>query len=245
MSDHETAGREPNTNRADWIRSLRRVNEQQEDSLADVFDARWGDIDDMHRTFVDEFLSRLPPGGRVLDAACGTGKYFEMVLSRGRLPVGVDHAGAYLEVARAKFPQVPTQRHDLQNLPYRDEFDGVMCIDAMEMVPPEDWPIVLACFHRALHRAGWMYLTIELVAREQVRALNEEARRSGLPVVAGEVFWKDEHGELYHFYPTKVWVRQWIAAAGFVVEKEAEGPWSDGYAYHHLLARAGAPTSRR
>jgi ubiquinone/menaquinone biosynthesis C-methylase UbiE len=30
----------------------------------------------MHHSFVERFLSRLPPDGRVLDAACGTGTYF-------------------------------------------------------------------------------------------------------------------------------------------------------------------------
>jgi ubiquinone/menaquinone biosynthesis C-methylase UbiE len=82
----------------------------------------------MHHDFVGRFLSRLPPDGRVLDAACGTGKYFPMVLASDRGLLGVDHAGALLANAAAKFPQVPTDKHDLQELPYRDEFDGVMCV---------------------------------------------------------------------------------------------------------------------
>jgi trans-aconitate methyltransferase len=69
---------------------------------------------------------------RVLDAACGTGKYFPMVLVSGRRLLGVDNAGAYLAKAAAKFPQVATDKHDLQDLPYQGEFDGVLCVDAME-----------------------------------------------------------------------------------------------------------------
>ena len=93
----------------------------------------------------------------------------------------VDHSEGHLAAARAKFPQVATEKFDLQELPYRDRFDGVMCADAMEFVPPEDWPIVLANFRSALRPVGWLYLTIELVPEEEIRAANEAGRRSGLP----------------------------------------------------------------
>ncbi len=149
----------------------------------------------------------LPAAGRVLDAACGTGKYFPTVLASGRSLLGVGHAGALLAVAAAKFPQVATDKHDLQDLPYKGEFDGVLCVDAMEFVPPEDWPVVLERFRRALRPGGWLYLTVELAPGDQVRALNEAARRLGLPVVDGEVIW-DEPDGYYHHYPTVKQVRR-------------------------------------
>src|SRR5215211_7154393 len=107
MSDSKT-GAAPAADRGAWLRDRRRINEQQEDALAGDFDAQWGEIDPTHQAFVERFLSRLPPAGRVLDAACGTGKYFPMVLASGRGLLGVDHAGALLAVAATKFPQVPT-----------------------------------------------------------------------------------------------------------------------------------------
>lgn len=236
MTDSKTT----QADRAAWIVNLRRVNEREEDALAPVFDERWGEIEDDHRTFVQLFLSKLPPDGRVLDAACGTGKYFRMVLAGGRSVLGVDHAGANLAVAGTKFPQVPTEKHDLQDLPYREEFDGVMCVDAMEMIPPEDWPVVLGRFRRALRSTGWLYLTVELHSEDQIRAMNDEARRRGLPVVDGEVVWKESG---YHHYPTMDRIRRWLGEAGFVIQADTEGPWEDGYAYHHVLARV-APVDR-
>jgi SAM-dependent methyltransferase len=227
----------PATEREAWLRNLRRVNERQEDALAPVFDERWGEVEDTHRAFVEKFLSKLPPGGRVLDAACGTGKYFPTVLAAGRSLLGVDHAGAYLANAGAKFPDVRTEKHDLQDLPFEDEFDGVMCVDAMEFVPPEEWPEILERFSRALHPGGWLYLTVELHPEDEVHEANEAARRAGHPVVDGEVFWEEPDG-YYHYYPTIEQVRAWLAEAGFTIEEEAEGPWHDGgYAYHHVLAR--------
>ena len=239
MSDSDTRS-EPVANRQEWLRNLRWENEQQENALALEYDALWGEIEDTHRAFVDRFLSMLPADGRVLDAACGTGKYFAMVLDSGRSLLGVDHAGTYLTNAGAKFSQVATEKHDLQDLPYRDEFDGVMCVDAMEFVSPEDWPGVLNRFRMALRIGGWLYLTVELVSEDQVRVANEEARASGLPVLEGEVIWH-EPDDYYHYYPPMERVRAWLADAGFVIEEEAEEPWhKEGYAYHHVLARADA-----
>jgi SAM-dependent methyltransferase len=239
MSDAEKGN--PAADRDTWLRNLRRVNERQEDALADDFDADWGEIEPTHQAFVERFLSTLPTGGRVLDAACATGKYFPMVLASGRWLLGVDHAGAYLAKAAAKFPQVPTAKQDLQELTYRAEFDGVICVDAMEFVPPEDWPLVLERFHRALRPGGWLYLTVELAREDRVRAANQAARRSGLPVVDGEVVWEEPDG-YYHHYPGMRQVRAWLADTGFAIQEEAEGPWHEGeYAYHHVLARVAAP----
>jgi len=234
------AGAAAPAERGAWLRELRRVDERQEDDLAGDFDAQWGEIEPMHRSFVERFLSRLPSDGRVLDAACGTGKYFPMVLASARRLLGVDHAGALLAVAAAKFPQVPTEQHDLQELPYHGEFDGVLCVDAMEFVPPEDWPPVLERFHQALRPGGWLYLTVELAPDDRVRAANQAARRSGLPVVDSEVIWEGPAG-YYHHYPNMGQVRSWLAGAGFTVQEEAEGPWHEqGYTYHHVLARLAA-----
>jgi SAM-dependent methyltransferase len=237
MSDVGTGPR-LSADREGWLRELRRVDEHQEDALAASYDARWGEIEDTHRAFVERFLSMLPHRGGVLDAACGTGNYFPIVLASGRSLLGADHSGAALAIAAGKFPDVRTVKHDLQDLPYIEEFDGVMCMDAMEFVPPEDWPEILGRFHRALRRGGWLYLTIELAPEDQVRALNEEARRSGLPVVDGEVFW-DEPDGYYHHHPAMPRVRAWITNAGFAIEEDEEGPWhEEEYAYHHVLARS-------
>jgi SAM-dependent methyltransferase len=229
--------------RAAWLRRLRRENAKQEDALSAVYDERWGEIEDTHRGFVERFLSSLPAGGRVLDAACGTGKYFGMVLDSGRSLLGVDHSAGHLARAREKLPDVPTERRDLQDLPYREEFDGVMCVDAMEMIPPEDWPVVLDGFRRALRPGGRLYLTVERVPDDQVRRGGEEARRSGLPAVDGEIIWEDD---LYHHYPSMDRVRAWLAAAGFTVDEDLEGPWDPegDYAYHHFVAHAELDDAR-
>lgn len=226
------------TDRETWLRENRRENVRQEDVLAPGYDAQWGAMEETHRAFVTSFLERLPPAGRVLDAACGTGKYFGLVLASGRALLGVDHSPGALAVAGAKFPGVALECHDLQELPLHATFDGVMCVDAMEFVPPEEWPAVLARFHQVLHPGGWLYLTVELVREEELREVNAKARAAGLPVTEREVIWGEAEG-YYHHYPAMAQVRAWLTDGGFRIEEEAEGPWhEEGYAYHHLLAQA-------
>lgn len=113
-----------------------------------------------------------------------------------------------------------------------------MCIDAMEFVPPEDWPVVIGRLRQATRSDGWLYLTIELAPDEDLTPATEMARRSGLPVVSGEAMWDDPYGAYYHFYPSIPQVHAWLADAGFEIEEETEGSRvDDGYAYHHVLAR--------
>jgi SAM-dependent methyltransferase len=221
-----------------WIRDLPRLNAEQESGLADVYDAAWGTIDDTHRAFVERFCSMLPPDGRVLDAACGTGKYVAMVLESGRTLVCVDHTASYLAKVNEKAPEVTTAQHHLQELPFESEFDGVMCVDAMEFLPPEDWPVVLERFRHALRPGGWLYVTVELVPQAEIRKGHTAAVRLGIPVIEeGEAIW-DEPDWYYHFYPAMDRVRAWLAQAGFEIAEDVEGPWiDDEYAYHHLLAR--------
>ncbi len=222
--------------RGAWLQSLRRENERQENALQVDGDPYWSEIEPTHRSLVERFLAMTPPGARILDAACGIGRYFPSVLDSGRTVVGVDHTGSYMARARNAAPGVAVERHDLQDLPYADAFDGVMCIDAMEFIPPEDWPVVLDRFRAALHPHGALYLTVELVSDDRSRAANERARSAGLPVVDGEGISVEPEG-YYHHYPSLGRVRSWIAGAGFEIEDELDGPWQETYAYHHVLAR--------
>jgi SAM-dependent methyltransferase len=130
--------------RAGWIAERRRINESRMDSLfAPDYDAHWGHINPAHRIMIMRFLDLCPPGPRVLDAACGTGKYWPLLLARGATVIGVDQSGGMLRRARAKYPDIPVTKIGLQEIAFTSEFDGAICVDAMENVFPEHWPVVL------------------------------------------------------------------------------------------------------
>jgi SAM-dependent methyltransferase len=78
-------------------------------------------------------LGGLPPGSRVLDAACGTGRITALLARHGFRATGCDISLAMMEVARRQLTssgyQVPLVESDLEHLPYRDHaFDAVTCI---------------------------------------------------------------------------------------------------------------------
>ncbi|HEV8166915.1 MAG TPA: hypothetical protein VGR74_21165, partial [Actinomycetota bacterium] len=68
--------------RTAWLRERRRVTEERYTTLhAATYDQQeWATISPTHGRFVGRLIELCPPGGRILDAACGTGKYFGMVL---------------------------------------------------------------------------------------------------------------------------------------------------------------------
>jgi ubiquinone/menaquinone biosynthesis C-methylase UbiE len=100
---------------------------------------------------------------------------------------GIDQSQGMLARAHEKFPDVSLEKVGLQEMRYLNVFDGALCIDTLEMVPPEDWPNVLNNFHRALKSQGYLYFTVEIATEEDVANAYAEGRQAGLPMVYGEV----------------------------------------------------------
>ena len=128
--------------RATWLREQRLKAEADYDTrYSATYDADAEPMTTIHRRFVRRVVRASPVGGTVLDAACGTGKYFGIVLSAGRRVVGVDQSVGMLDQARAKF-RGRRARSDRASRSWTwiGPSTACMCIDAMENVPPEDWP---------------------------------------------------------------------------------------------------------
>ena len=71
--------------RSAWLQEKRRLTEERYDTLwAPIYDGHWGaTISPTHRQCLSRFLGLCPAHGLILDAACGTGKYWPMILARG------------------------------------------------------------------------------------------------------------------------------------------------------------------
>ena len=224
--------------RITWLKELRRDCEEQYDREAPLYDEQGGVYSNlMHQQFIQEFLGILPPNGRILDAACGSGRYLPFLLEKGHSILGIDQSQGMLDRARAKFPGVPFEKIGLQEMAYREVFDGAICMDAMENLPPEDWTLVLRNFHRALKKDGYLYFTAETLENADengVRQAFERFQQAGLPIVYGE--WPDE--EVYHYHPTRQQVRDWVQEAGFEIIKDDNG---EIWYYHILVRRVSSP----
>jgi SAM-dependent methyltransferase len=215
-----------------WLDGQRASVEERYDRLYSQTYDDGSPITPTHRRFVERLIQSCPLGGAILDAPCGTGRYFEMVLAAGRRVVGIDQSAGMLARARAKHPDVELRKVGLQELEFDGEFDAALCIDAMEYVFPEDWPLVLAKLHKAVRGGGRIYLTVEQIDEAEIATVFAEARASGLPVVYGENLRRSGG---YHFYPTPDRVSRWLAAAGLdIVEKGISRART--YSYVHILA---------
>ena len=189
---------------------------------------------DTQEEWVARLLTLIPPAGTVLDAPCGTGRYFSLITGAGMRVVGVDQSAGMLAQARARNPAVWLEHKSLQELSYAAEFDAAITVDAMENVPPEDWPAVLANLSRAVRKGGLLYLTVEEVSDLRVDHAFDAPSARGLPAVRGEMVEGDVAG--YHFYPGRNQVLAWFAAAGLDVIDEGYSAEED-WGYRHFLLR--------
>jgi ubiquinone/menaquinone biosynthesis C-methylase UbiE len=89
-------------------------------------DATMADAD-----FFEKRLS-LAPGARVLDAPCGVGRFALALARRGCRATGVDLSADSLAAARAEAAaeglSVAWRQSDMRDLPWRGEFDAVLCV---------------------------------------------------------------------------------------------------------------------
>lgn len=125
--------------------------------LAAIYDALDPDRSDLapYLALIDRIGARS-----VLDLGCGTGVFALLLAERGVDVVGVDPAGASLDVARAKpgAERVRWIHGDASAIP-----DDVL-VDAATMtanvaqvfVADDDWLATLAACHRALRPGGWL-----------------------------------------------------------------------------------------
>jgi SAM-dependent methyltransferase len=217
-----------------WLAERRADVRAQYDAEGPTYDASEYPVP-LHAGFVERLLALTVPGGRVLDAPCGTGRWFAPVVASGRAVVGIDQSAGMLEQARGRGLAAELIQVGLQELSFEAEFDAAMTIDAMENVPPEEWPLVVGNLRGALRTGAPFYVTLEESDAGPVEEAFASQTAAGLPVVRGEVIEGDVAG--YHFYPGRTQALAWLEEAGFAPAEEAYDQ-QDGWGYRHLILRA-------
>ena len=245
--------------RAEWLKKWRGMAEDLYDHIAPAYWDKFGlGMDDMHRKFMEKFLGRLQAHSMILDAACGAGLYDAMLHEAEHSVLGVDQSKSMLVQARQhypeeRFPRLRYEKLGLQEMQFQAEYNGIICMDAMEHICPEDWPAILRNFYKALKPGGVLYITVDALKLPGDAVAYEQAKAMGLPVMFGEIV--DELDEVYteamgmeavktaligerldhsvyHFHPAMEQVREWYRQVGFSIEEEE----SDGD-YVYVLAR--------
>jgi SAM-dependent methyltransferase len=158
------------------------------------------DLDEHHwwyrgrRLIVRSELDRLglPPGARVLDAGCGSGRTLEDLVDYGTV------AGIELDPEAAAFAASrgcgEVKVGSLERLPWEDgSFDLITCLDVLEHIPDDRG--ALAELRRVCKAGGSMLLTVP--AYQALWSLHDAANhhyrrysRRSLRLVALEAGWK-------------------------------------------------------
>jgi SAM-dependent methyltransferase len=122
-----------------------------------TYDAPGNPLIQLEETVLLPLLASLPPG-RVLDAACGTGRVSERLVAAGHEVVGIDATTEMLAVARARVPAARFAEGRLETLPVEDaSFDLAVCCLALDHCVRIDGPI--AELARAVRAGGRVVLT--------------------------------------------------------------------------------------
>jgi SAM-dependent methyltransferase len=237
--------------RAEWLKRIRATVEGLYDHISPEYWVNFGFYEnETHLEYLQKFLKRVPPHGVLLSAACGAGRYDGILLEAGHSVVGIDQSAGMLRRARERFPEAHYEKVGLHEMEFHEEFDGAICMDALEHVFPEDWQNILRRFHEALKPRGALYFTVELPDTD-LNASYERAKSMGLPVVPGELADEVEsayeqvktyessavpHGlagtAAYHYYPSLEQVRAWLDEVGFEIQDEGTGN-----GYEHFMVR--------
>jgi len=246
--------------RADWLKHEREKAEKLYDLDAPGY---WDEIvhhpNETRLEYLRKFLEMIPPHSTLLSAACGGGQFDGMLVEAGHNVLGIDQSAGLLAQAKEHFPEVRYEKTGLQEMDFREEFDGITCIDALEYVCPEDWPGILRGFRNALKPGGVLYFTTAVMEEEHLKEHLEQVKSMGLPAVIGEIMFLLEgdykqaiaQGEkatteeytLYNYNPPLEQVREWINQSGLVMEEEGTAKEVDAYDgklkwhYEHFIMR--------
>ncbi|MER7407939.1 class I SAM-dependent methyltransferase [Streptomyces sp. NPDC000070] len=143
--------------------------------LAAVYDSLDPDRADLepYLRMAEEFGAR-----RVLDIGCGTGVFALLLAERGVEVIGVDPAGASLDVARGKpgGERVRWIHGDATTLPPLTADLATMTGNAaQQVVDPEDWQRTLRGAREALRPGGRLVFETRIPARRAWEEWNREA----------------------------------------------------------------------
>lgn len=175
-----------------------------EDSIVDLYERHACAYDQdrgrslYERTWLDRFLSWLPPGGTVLDVGCGSGEPIaRYLIELGFEVTGVDASPSLIELCRARFPDSEWLVADMRKLELVRRFHGVLAWDSL--------------FHLGMDAQRAMFCRIASHARHGAPLMFTSGPEEG------ESIGCYRGDPLYHASLGSVEYERLLTAAGFVV----------------------------
>ena len=111
---------------------------------------------------LDQFLSTVKKGGKILDAGCGPGNFAKYFFNHGFEVQGIDLSEEMIKIARSKVPEVQFDLMDMRELNYNEEsFNGVCAAYSLIHIPQKDIANTLMGFNRILENDGILFLALQ------------------------------------------------------------------------------------
>ena len=133
--------------------TLQYYNEHAESFTADT------QTSDMTEKYAP-FLSRVKPGGHILDLGCGSGRDSAKFLQMGYTVTSVDGSEELCRIAEAHTGQ--TVHYMLfDEIPWQNQFDGVWACASLLHCTMEELPHVLQKVANSLKAGGVLYLSFK------------------------------------------------------------------------------------
>ncbi len=132
----------------------RRINARAYDAISAEYGDRLFD-DEMYRDAFEDWVARLPPGGRVLDVGCGHGApVVATLLERGFQVTGIDVSHGMLARARAAYPEAAFRNCLPTEVTEQETYDGICSFFALLHTDPIELRVALMQLQRALKPGG-------------------------------------------------------------------------------------------
>ena len=106
------------------------------------------------------FLSRIPAGGHILDAGCGSGRDALHFLKAGYRVSAFDASPRIVQLSSELLGQ-EVELGTFQTLEHEDAFDGIWACASLLHVPRAEMRDALTRLGRALHPGGLLYVSLK------------------------------------------------------------------------------------
>ena len=116
----------------------------------------------------EPFLERVPAGGRILDAGCGSGRDTRAFLSKGFDVVAIDASAKMVQAAQVLTGR-PVLQLRFQEIAWVEEFDGIWTSASLLHVSRAEMDDVWHRLVTALYPGGVWFMSFKKGAGEAVR----------------------------------------------------------------------------
>lgn len=142
------------------------------------------------RSLYTPFLERIPKGGRILDAGCGSGRDSKAFIQQGYRVEAFDATGEMAKLA-SQHTGLPVKQMTFSDVDAVNRYDGIWCCASLLHVSAAELPDAMAKLARALKPGGIWYVSFKHGDGERVKDgrrftdLNEQRLNTLLAGLAG------------------------------------------------------------